>query len=103
VPSDSIEMIDKCFTSKNINDEIGHVDEKAIDDKMDPSFQDYTYFPERDANETGSWPPLGKSNGFEWESPDEYEPSKSQPSSYTYTNPAERILEAHGLGRLDKS
>jgi len=105
VHSDSIEMIDKYFTSKSITEEIGAADEKAIDDKTDQCFKDYSYFPERDPNEietTGSWPPVGRSSSFECISKEIeeewYEPSKSQPGSYTYINPAERILEAHGLG-----
>jgi len=104
VPSeDSIEMIDKFFTSKDIKEEIGSVDDQAIDDTVEPNFKDYSYFPEKDVDdiETGSWPPRGKSSGFGYLSEDgPVDLSKSQPSiSYTWTNPAERILEAHGLGR----
>jgi len=103
VPEDSTAMIDTFFTSKNINEEIGPADEQAIDDKTDPSFKDYSYYPERDPAdiETGSWPPTGKSAGFEClsQGEEDWEPSKSQPSSYTQINPGERILEEHGLGR----
>lgn len=83
VPADSTAMIDAAFTSKNISDEIGTADEPAIDDGADPSFKDYSYFPERDPAEieTGSWPPTGKSAALEFLAKDE-EPSKSQPSSY---------------------
>jgi len=83
--TDSTAMIDKYFTSKNIREEIGSADEPAIEDSSDPNFRNYSYRPEYDG-ETGSWPPRGKSTvGFDLEELKEhtYEPSKSQPGSYT--------------------
>jgi len=97
---DSTGMIDAIFTSKDVNAEIGSADEPAIDDTTDPSFGDYSYFPERDPSEiteTGSWPPRGKSKGFEClaekEGIEVYEPSKSQPGSCSKLPTVASILE----------
>jgi len=105
---DSTVMIDTIFTSKDVNTEIGSADEPAIDDTADPSFSDYSYFPERDPSEiteTGSWPPRGKSIIFEVLAEKEgieiYEPSKSQPGSYSSYDPAADIMEARGKENVE--
>jgi len=73
----STEMFDPDFTKKSIEIEIGSTQDPAIDDNNDTMFKDYTYY----ESGTGSWPgPLP--TPFKSEN-DIYEPSKSQPNSYS--------------------
>jgi len=91
--TESVEMIDKFFTNKNIRDEIGKDDEPAIPDSKDSRFKNYSYVPvggeepePEPEPETGSWG--GKKSPIESLA---HEPSKSQPSSYQ-TAPTEGPL-----------
>jgi len=120
---ESTENIDPLFLKKDVQVEIGSVDELGIDDTADPKFTDFSYFPPDLETSGGSAvsSPNGKSTTTtttttsttptpttpttspKRENSAKEEVTITQPnSSFVWTNPAEGILEAHGLGRVPR-